>query len=90
MQNQYFHYSGIIHVHSTYSDGTCSVQEIADIANELDINFVLITDHNTLQPKRDGLEGWYDRILIGIGCELNDDQDQNHYLAFNIDEEYRS
>ena len=45
---KYNHYSGIIHVHSTYSDGTRSVNEIAEIANELDINFILITDHNTI------------------------------------------
>lgn len=57
------------------------------IANELDIDFLLLSDHNTLRPKFDGLEGWYDRVLLGIGCELNDHLDQNHYLAFDIDEE---
>lgn len=82
---KYNRYAGIIHVHSTYSDGTRSVQEIAEIANELDINFVLITDHNTIQAKTDGLEGWYKNILIGIGCELNDHKDQNHYLVFDVD-----
>ena len=82
---KYNHYSGIIHVHSTYSDGTRTVQEIAEIANELDINFVLITDHNTIQGKTDSLEGWYKNILIGIGCELNDPEDLNHYLVFDVD-----
>lgn len=87
MKKTFYHYSGIIHVHSTFSDGTLSVPEIASIANELNINFVLITDHNTLQAKREGFEGWYNKILIGIGCELNDEDDLNHYLAFNIEEE---
>lgn len=87
MRQEYYHYSGIIHVHSTYSDGTLSIKEIADIANELDINFVLITDHNTLKGKKDGLEGWYKKVLIGVGCEINDANDLNHYLAFNIDTE---
>ena len=82
----YNHYSGIIHVHSTYSDGTRSIKEIANIANELDdITFVLITDHNTIQGKSDGLEGWYYNILMGIGCELNDPEDLNHYLVFDVD-----
>ena len=71
-------------MHSTYSDGTRTIQEIADIANELDINYVLITDHNTIQGKTDGLEGWYDNILIGVGCELNDPEDLNHYLVFDV------
>jgi len=82
----YNHYSGVIHVHSTYSDGTRTIREIADIANELDdISYVLITDHNTIQGKTDGLEGWYQNILIGIGCELNDQEDLNHYLVFDVD-----
>ena len=81
----HFHYSGIIHAHSTYSDGQKSIPEIASIANELKADFLLMTDHNTLQPKLDGLEGWYGKVLVGIGCELNDKEDRNHYLAFNIE-----
>jgi len=77
-------YSGIIHVHSTYSDGARPVSEIMDIANELDINFLLLTDHNTLKGKEDGLEGWYNNVLLGIGAELNDRDDRNHYLSFDI------
>ena len=81
-----FHYNGIIHVHSTYSDGTKSIPRIAAIAGELDVDFLLITDHNTIQGKLDNLEGWYGRVLVGIGCELNDPQDHNHYLAFDVKE----
>ncbi len=87
MHKRLYHYQGIIHVHSTYSDGTKSIPEIADIANELDLDFLILTDHNTLKPKYDGLEGWYDKVLVGIGCELNDASDQNHYLSFDIDQE---
>jgi hypothetical protein len=84
---KYHSYSGVIHIHSTYSDGSRNIPDIASIANELDIDFLLFTDHNTLKPKFDGLEGWYDKVLVGIGCEINDVSDQNHYLAFDIDEE---
>jgi hypothetical protein len=87
---EYKQYSGIIHVHSTYSDGSLSIPKIARIANELDIDFLLFTDHNTLQPLYDGMEGWYDRILVGVGCELNDSRNMNHYLAFDINEEVSS
>ncbi len=87
----YNHYAGIIHVHSTYSDGTKPVDSILRIANELqEIDFLLLTDHNTLKPKFDGLEGWYNRVLLGVGCELNDPGDQNHYLSFDYDEEIDS
>ena len=77
-------YNGIIHVHSLYSDGEKSIPEIASIANELDIDFLLMTDHNTLQPKYDGHEGWHNQVLVGVGSELNDADDKNHYLALNI------
>jgi len=85
--NKLYHYKGLIHAHSTYSDGQRPIPEIAAIANELDVDFLLMSDHNTLQPKLDGLEGWYDNVLVGIGCELNDKEDKNHYLAFNIEQE---
>lgn len=83
----YHSYTGIIHVHSNYSDGRLYVKEIAEIANELNLDFLLLTDHNTLQAKFDGFEGWHKRVLLGVGCEINDVQDQNHYLSFDIDQE---
>jgi len=82
----FFQYKGVLHVHSTYSDGQKTIPEIAAIANELDLDFLLMTDHNTLQSRLDGLEGWYGHVLLGIGSELNDADDKNHYMAFNINE----
>jgi hypothetical protein len=87
VHDQLHEYVGVIHIHSTYSDGTRPIPEIAHIASEVDIDFLMFSDHNTLQPKRDGLEGWYDGVLVIIGYEINDIDDQNHYLAFNLEEE---
>jgi hypothetical protein len=87
MHEQLHEYIGIIHIHSTYSDGTESVEEIAKIAQDLKLDFLMFTDHNTLQAKRDGLEGWHSGVLVIIGYEINDENDLNHYLAFNLDEE---
>ncbi len=84
---RYFEYQGIIHVHSVFSDGTRPIPEIAQIANEVGVDFLLITDHNTLRGKLEGFEGWYGNLLVGIGNEINDAEDKNHYLAFGIDEE---
>ncbi|WP_456442207.1 PHP domain-containing protein [Caldithrix abyssi] len=86
-KSTYFRYNGIIHVHSVFSDGTRPIPEIAQIAHELDVDFLLITDHNTLRGKREGFEGWYGNVLVGIGSEVNDAQDKNHYLVFDVDEE---
>ncbi len=81
-------YTGVLHVHSTFSDGTRPIPEIAQIANELDLRFLLITDHNTLRGKHEGFEGWYGNVLVGVGNEINDAEDKNHYLAFDIDQEF--
>ena len=86
-KQKYFHYQGIIHVHSTFSDGTRPIPEIAQIANEVGVDYLLITDHNTLRGKKEGFEGWYGNVLVGVGNEVNDAQDHNHYLTFGIEEE---
>jgi hypothetical protein len=78
---------GAIHLHSDYSDGLLSIPEIAQIANGKNLDYLMFSDHNTIEPKLKGLEGWYDRVFVIIGCELNDPEDRNHYLAFRINEE---
>ncbi len=78
-------YSGAIHIHSTYSDGTGSIPDIAGYAGEVGLDFIMLTDHNTLKPKHDGFEGWYGDTMVLIGYEINDREDKNHYLAFGLD-----
>ena len=75
MHDQLHEYVGIIHIHSTYSDGSRPIPEIAHIASELALDYLMFTDHNTLQPKRDGMEGWYHGVLIATGYEINDADD---------------
>ncbi|MCJ7813433.1 PHP domain-containing protein [bacterium] len=78
---------GAIHLHSDFSDGSLSIPEIAQIAESKNIDYLMFSDHNTLEPKRQGLEGWQGRVLVIIGCEINDPDDRNHYLAFRIHQE---
>jgi len=80
-----FEYVGVVHVHSSFSDGTGKCDEIASFANEVGLDFCLLSDHNTLRGKDNGFEGWYGNTLLMIGCEINDKFNQNHYLAFGID-----
>lgn len=87
MHEQLHEYVGVIHIHSTYSDGSRTIPDIAGIAGEVDLDFLMFTDHNTLQPKRDGKEGWYNGVLVAVGYEINDKDDRNHYLAFGTTEE---
>jgi len=78
-------YVGNIHVHTTYSDGAASVEEVAAIAGKAGLDFVMFSDHNTLAGLRDGREGWYGRVLALIGEEIG--EEHNHYLAWRIDRE---
>ena len=77
---------GAVHVHSNFSDGSRSIEEISQIANQKNLDFLMFSDHNTLEPKHLGLDGWHDKVLVIIGVEFNDANNCNHYLAFRIDE----
>lgn len=79
---RYYDYAGAVHVHSTYSDGAGTVQEIADAANHAGLDFVVLCDHASLEARRDGLDGWHGRTLIVVGTELT--TDTGHLLALNV------
>jgi len=81
-----FEYSGAIHIHSVYSDGTGNIDDIAKAASDSGVDFIMMTDHNTLQPKTDGYERWIGDVIVIIGYEVNDMQNRNHYLAFGLNE----
>jgi len=77
---------GAIHIHSNFSDGTKSIPEIAEIAGRAGLDFIMVSDHMTLEPLKQGLEGFYDKTAVLIGYEINDPDDKNHYLAYGLDE----
>jgi hypothetical protein len=77
--------TGIIHCHSTYSDGTGTVPEIAAAARANDLDYLLLTDHDTLAAAQHGEEGWHGSVLLLVGCEVSPYR-RNHYLAFGLSE----
>jgi hypothetical protein len=76
----------VVHLHSTYSDGTGTVRQIARAGRRAGADVVLLTDHDSLAAKRNGEEGWYGDLLLLVGEEVSPRR-RNHYLAFGIDEE---
>ncbi|MCF8260609.1 MAG: PHP domain-containing protein [Melioribacteraceae bacterium] len=80
-----YEYVGSLHMHSLYSDGSGDVRDIANTANEVGLDFIILTDHNTLRALDEGCEGWYGNTLLLVGCEINDRENKNHYLAFGIE-----
>jgi hypothetical protein len=78
---------GAIHIHTVFSDGSGHYREVIQAGQELGLEFLLFSDHRTLTPKRQGREGFYGETLVGIGYEINDQANQNHLLAFELEEE---
>ena len=62
---------GAVHAHSTYSDGAGDMDAVMAGAVEAGVDWLLMADHNTQQPRRDGWEGKYNsRPLLLIGTEV--------------------
>jgi hypothetical protein len=84
----YYHYSGVIHVHTTESDGTRTLEEVAAIGQEAGLDFIMFSDHMTLSNRGAGKEGFYGRTLVTVGYEHNDAEDNNHYLLYDSPDVY--
>lgn len=81
IQNTYYEYRGIIHIHTTYSDGGGSYPQIAAIADSLGLDFLIPSDHNTIEPLKDGMGGYYGNVLMIPAVEHSTDHGAGHFLA---------
>ncbi|QTL96690.1 hypothetical protein GM661_01230 [Iocasia frigidifontis] len=81
----YHDYAGVIHIHSTYSDGLKKIPDIIQAANEAGCNYMILSDHDTLK----GLskEGWYNNTILLVGEEITIGEDEGHYLAMGFESE---
>ncbi len=83
-----YEYKGDLHVHSKYSDGSGTVRRIVKAARSAGLDYIIITDHNTMQAMEEVPEGWYDGLLVLVGEEIGA-YGRRHYLAFGITEEIK-
>ena len=74
-----YNYAGNIHIHSTHSDGTSSIEEIAADAKAAGLDYIIITDHHSRAGAHQ--EGNYGGTHVIVGAEFN--EAANHYLALN-------
>ena len=79
-------YPGVIHIHTTYSDGTSDIKKIAQIAKKHGLRWIVITDHNSLDGLHNNEEGFYDGVAVIVGNEVSP-YDSNHFLAFDVKKE---
>jgi len=75
------------HVHTPYSDGTMLHAQVAQAAARAGLDFVIVTDHNIWV---DGVEGYYEGVLLLVGEEVHDTQrlpQCNHLLIYGAEDE---
>src|SRR5262249_5904080 len=76
----YTRVAGVVHVHTTLSDGRGTPAEVVTAARAAGLRFVAITDHNNLDAK--SAEGYTDRVLVLVGSELS--TTAGHLLVLGI------
>ena len=78
---KYHEYSGVVHVHTNYSDGSGTYAQIGRITDSLGLGFAIITDHNTVQPMKDNLAQRFGMTLIIPAVEISTDGEHGHFLV---------
>ncbi len=80
-----------LHMHTFYSDGHVSHEQIAQAAQHAGLDVVIVTDHNVWV---NGPEGYYKnkgkQVLLLVGEEIHDqarDPQKNHLLVFGAGRE---
>lgn len=82
-----------LHVHTNMSDGSDSVDEVLAHANENNVSFLSITDHNTLNAYSE--RTWDEaarfgiRLIPGVELDVIYKQKQYHLLAYGVDPQNR-
>jgi hypothetical protein len=71
---------GVLHVHTTASDGGGTPEEVVRAARAAGARFLAITDHNNLEAKP--IEGYHDGVLVIVGTELS--TTHGHLLGLGI------
>jgi hypothetical protein len=75
-------YTGVIHCHSDYSDGRVSMAEILREANRARLDYLIMSDHNTMAARKEYPSGRYGDVLLIHGVEVT--PRYNHYLALGL------
>ena len=80
-----------LHMHTRFSDGTGTQNDIASAAIKAGLDCVIVTDHNVLV---DGVQRYYQennrKVLLLVGEEIHDqtrDPQKNHLLVFGVNRE---
>lgn len=81
-----------LHVHSTFSDGTNTPQELVSLANKIGLSAMALTDHDTCEGvpfARDAAKGTPLKVIPGIELSTEYHHTEVHIVGLNIDPDNR-
>jgi predicted metal-dependent phosphoesterase TrpH len=74
------------HIHTTYSDGGKTPEEIIELCKKSDIGYISITDHNTFRFHKENKKDYGLKIIRGMEVEVEYNKDITlHILLYNYD-----
>lgn len=76
-------YVAAFHVHTRFSDGEAGPAEIGAVARDAGVDVVFVSDHGTLNAKREGWEGRRAGVLVVVGAEVGKHHTR-HCHAFRV------
>ncbi|SOD57433.1 CehA/McbA family metallohydrolase [Pseudoxanthomonas wuyuanensis] len=94
-------YRGDLHMHTAHSDASCTSQSgarvpcplflTAQAASQRGLDFVAVTDHNTVSHLHDirGLQPYFDRLLMMPGMEITTFQGHVNVFGLQRDLDFR-
>lgn len=75
-----------LHIHTCYSDGELTPNEIINLAKENNLSTIAITDHDTISGLKDlTLDETNIKVIPGIELSAKVDHGRMHILGYNID-----
>lgn len=76
-----YEYSGVIGIHTTYSDGTRSYREAEKMCDSQNLHFAITTDVNTAEPMKMPLDRRFGMTLMIPAVIISGDQGHERYLV---------
>lgn len=76
-----------LHIHTNYSDGTDSLEKVLEIASDIGLKYISITDHESMEAYKniDEMNNYKLKIIPGVELHTFYDNREVHLLSYGID-----
>jgi len=74
---------GVYHIHTQFSDGRKTPDEIAKLAGRSSLNFIILTDHGNPNFESLASQGWKQGVLVLAGSEIS--VSRGHLVALGFE-----